>query len=311
MDLPLAESVNLFENVLLNDYLEFPQLPIEELFSEEQEIPIDWNSQSNGTTLSTIPVTESGIETLGLSDLPWEDFLEIDSFIENMDDNIYTQSHGCNTGNSQVVAENFNEYSDQDSPPQLDAEYKDLLDTIDNADFLKNVSFEKTSVINDMNSLIQEVEPTSITSVVDEGDADERLTDILALLNEQFGLEPNSVKCNPLKRKSSTSDPFTSKSQKVDDEHDHIVPSSPALSLSSNSSNVSTSSADEHQRRIKNNEASRKTRAKRKERQTGLFEKQNELEKSNAELRIKIELMQKEAEILREVLVAKLSNVNK
>lgn len=61
-------------------------------------------------------------------------------------------------------------------------------------------------------------------------------------------------------------------------------------------------------RRVKNNAASRVTRAKRKERHSELFVKQTELEKSNAELRIKIELMQKEADMLRQILVTKLSS---
>ena len=63
-------------------------------------------------------------------------------------------------------------------------------------------------------------------------------------------------------------------------------------------------------RRVKNNAASRVTRAKRKERHSELFKKQTELEKSNAELSIKIELMQQEATRLRENLVSKLSSTN-
>merc|ERR1712168_1611488 len=60
-------------------------------------------------------------------------------------------------------------------------------------------------------------------------------------------------------------------------------------------------------RRVKNNEASKVTRAKRKMKHSELFKQQTELEKSNAQLKIKIEVMQKEAEILRQVLVSKLS----
>ena len=63
-------------------------------------------------------------------------------------------------------------------------------------------------------------------------------------------------------------------------------------------------------RRHKNNEASKVTRAKRKCKHKDLFEKEQELLKKNADLRIKAEVMQKEADILRELLIAALSNVN-
>jgi len=63
-------------------------------------------------------------------------------------------------------------------------------------------------------------------------------------------------------------------------------------------------------RRIKNNEASKVTRAKRKQKQGDLFKQETELLQSNAKLNIQIEVMQKEAEILRKVLVSKLSSVN-
>lgn len=63
-------------------------------------------------------------------------------------------------------------------------------------------------------------------------------------------------------------------------------------------------------RRIKNNEASKVTRAKRKQRQDDLFKQETELLQSNAKLNMQIEVMQKEAEILRKVLVSKLSSIN-
>ena len=61
-------------------------------------------------------------------------------------------------------------------------------------------------------------------------------------------------------------------------------------------------------RRVKNNEASKVTRAKRKQRQGDLIKQETELKIANAELKIKMEVMQKEAEILRKVLVSKLSS---
>lgn len=63
-------------------------------------------------------------------------------------------------------------------------------------------------------------------------------------------------------------------------------------------------------RRIKNNEASKVTRAKRKLKQGDLFKQETELLQSNAKLNMQIEVMQKEAEILRKVLVSKLSSIN-
>ena len=62
-------------------------------------------------------------------------------------------------------------------------------------------------------------------------------------------------------------------------------------------------------RRIKNNEASKVTRAKRKQKQGDLFKQEAELLQSNAKLNIQIEVMHKEAEILRKLLVSKLSSI--
>ena len=60
-------------------------------------------------------------------------------------------------------------------------------------------------------------------------------------------------------------------------------------------------------RRQKNNEASKVSRANRKAKQQRLFEREKELEKDNDRLRNLIEKMTKEAEIMRKVLVDKLS----
>lgn len=79
---------------------------------------------------------------------------------------------------------------------------------------------------------------------------------------------------------------------------------------SSVSSSVSSVGDDDKVslRRHKNNEASKVTRAKRRCRHKDLFEQERKLIESNAELRIKAEVMQKEADILRELLVVALSN---
>jgi hypothetical protein len=64
-------------------------------------------------------------------------------------------------------------------------------------------------------------------------------------------------------------------------------------------------------RRIKNNEASKVTRAKRKCKHKELFEQERTLTESNAELRMKVEVMQKEADILKQLLIVALTNGNK
>jgi len=64
-------------------------------------------------------------------------------------------------------------------------------------------------------------------------------------------------------------------------------------------------------RRMKNNEASKVTRAKRRNKHQELFETERKLTESNAELRMKLEVMQKEADILRQLLVVALNNSNK
>jgi hypothetical protein len=63
-------------------------------------------------------------------------------------------------------------------------------------------------------------------------------------------------------------------------------------------------------RRIKNNEASKVTRAKRRNRHKELFDTERKLTESNAELRMKLEVMQKEADILRQLLLVTLNNSN-
>lgn len=64
-------------------------------------------------------------------------------------------------------------------------------------------------------------------------------------------------------------------------------------------------------RKIKNNEASRVHRSKKKEKFKDLFKRKVDLEKSNVELQIKVEVMQREASLLRELLLAKMSNSSK
>lgn len=64
-------------------------------------------------------------------------------------------------------------------------------------------------------------------------------------------------------------------------------------------------------KKIKNNEASRLHRAKKKRKYKDLFKRKNELEKSNAELSIKVEVMQREVNLLKELFVAKMKNASR
>lgn len=59
-------------------------------------------------------------------------------------------------------------------------------------------------------------------------------------------------------------------------------------------------------KKIKNNEASRLHRVKKKQKYKELFKRQTELEKSNAELSIKAEVMQREVDLLKQMLITKM-----
>ena len=61
------------------------------------------------------------------------------------------------------------------------------------------------------------------------------------------------------------------------------------------------------ERRRKNNIASKHARAARKERENNLFLQEKELEQSNAELRVQVEKLTKEAEMLRKLVIERLS----
>jgi len=71
------------------------------------------------------------------------------------------------------------------------------------------------------------------------------------------------------------------------------------------SSNVTTDK--KKIRKIKNNEASRVHRAKKKRKYEDLFQKEKDLESKNAALKIQAESMQKEADFLRELLLVKVA----
>ena len=65
--------------------------------------------------------------------------------------------------------------------------------------------------------------------------------------------------------------------------------------------------AKQNQRREKNNVASKVSRAKRKQKAKSLFEREKELVSENAQLRLKVEEMAKEAEELKKLLICRLA----
>ena len=208
----------------------------------------------------------------------------------------------------------LNSCSEQSSPgvdEATQAEYKKLLDTFDENYLSKEtyVELESSSEINSF-SVVDTV-PLSTTDLVSDESScssENEIDDILSLLSEQYGVSHDSVKQNisqicALKRKNTTSvadDVFTKIAKFIE------APSSPASSKSATQNTV----AKVVERRLKNNEASRVTRAKRKDKHISLFQKETELKKSNAQMKLNIESMQTEANLLRELLISKLSSVN-
>jgi len=114
--------------------------------------------------------------------------------------------------------------------------------------------------------------------------------DILALLNQLYS-EQQNVSNYPLSVASSK------RKHSATSDEDEPVAKQTIISSDDRATN----------RRVKNNAASKVSRAKRKARHKDLFAKEIELQKDNAQLRLKIEKMSKEAEVLREALVALLS----
>lgn len=114
--------------------------------------------------------------------------------------------------------------------------------------------------------------------------------DILALLNQLYS-EQQNVSNSPLSVASSK------RMHSATSDEDEPVAKQTIISSDDRATN----------RRVKNNAASKVSRAKRKARHKDLFAKEIELQKDNAQLRLKIEKMSKEAEVLREALVALLS----
>ena len=263
---------------------------------------------------------QEDIEIPDLSDLPFEDFVNIDSYINELDNitdcEVSSGFNACSPEtNSDYCVGNFSEQSSPEIDQETQAEYKELLDSINENDFLSTVHYNPTEsslVINSSSVIEEDLSFNSSTSTYINDDSpcassNEVTDDILAMLNELYGVshdltEENIVEKCAFKRIRDTSveDAVVTKKKRVDD---YSVPPSPALSVWSDTSDSGKTTL----RRVKNNEASRVTRAKRKAKHSGLFQKEVELTKDNAQMKIQIESMQKEADLLRKLLLSKLS----
>jgi len=253
-----------------------------------QELSTD---SSDSFTESILPTEEFSCEfdSQDLSELPLEDFTNLESFLDALDCNVpmkdnnidQSQVLSVNQENSIDIEDIISDLSAQSSPSECQnyesKEFNEILDSVFDSDFVKEFLLHEN--VNTEVSDVAEIPNTNNVSNVD----------VLESNQDNFLI----AGC---KRKSSdVDDGFVNK--KFSKKNDSIIP----LKIKDNESEK------EAIRRVKNNQASKVTRAKRKVRQGDLYKQQTELEKSNALLKVKIEVMQKEAEILRQVLVSKLS----
>jgi len=149
-------------------------------------------------------------------------------------------------------------------------------------------------------------------SKLDKSGLDEEVTAAAQLLtteDEQIAEELISYLVHEEVIEESVNSP-TSSLCTVDDIPDSNTVNNRSKRKRSNTTNDEDNVAKKIKRRIKNNEASKVTRAKRRNRHQELFETERKLADSNNELRMKLEVMQREADILRQLLVVTLSNAN-
>lgn len=138
------------------------------------------------------------------------------------------------------------------------------------------------------------------TTVTDNVNIDAELQHLLELLDKTDTQELETIEATDLHLESSPRPP----KRKLKTEETQVAKKQKHSPLQSGS-NVDKATA----RRIKNNEASKTCRASRKQREQSLFAKEEELLKSNAELKAQVEELTKETEALRRVLIQRLSGV--
>ena len=255
---------------------------------------------------------QDDIEIPYLSDLPIEDFVNIYLNINELDN---VTDCGVSSGFNACSPETSSDYCvdnsiDQISPEvdkETQAEYMELLDSIDEGAFFSNPT-GSSLVINSSSVVEKDLSFNSSTSTYINDDSpcasyNEVSDDILAMLNEQYGVSHDLTAENIVEkcafkriRDTSVEDAVVTKKKRVDD---YSVPPSPILSVLSDTSDSSKTTL----RRIKNNEASCMTRAKRKAKHSSLFQKETELTNDNAQMKIQIERMQKAVDLLRKLIL--------
>jgi len=140
---------------------------------------------------------------------------------------------------------------------------------------------------------------SSCTTIDDDIHIDNEMQSLLELLEKSDTQLKSKVvdqpTCAPQSRK-----------RKADNTSEGMAPKKPKMSevVQVNCSDKAT------QRRIKNNAASRNCRASRRQREQELFVKEEELLKSNTELKAQLDKLTKETEALRKVLIMRLSSGN-
>ena len=203
---------------------------------------------------------------------------------------------------SNDIFENTSSDSSQSSPFGID-EAQDIYNELFNSDCrssLKNLVKPVTDVACDDFFELFDLHSSSksSTTIVDPVNISEM--DVSLLIKTQTN-KLKQKQCDYKKKVKKSKTDF------LEGSVDCSTPLSPSFSITSGAS----SAPDKvYVRRIKNNIASKVTRTKRKLRHHELFRKETELEKSNADLKLKIDVLQKQADELRELLVAKLSCVS-
>jgi len=179
-------------------------------------------------------------------------------------------------------------------------EFVELLNSLDDNSFEVVVAESETVVDSDNNIQNNAIHNCTMNNFLISFDSNTSLSNELSKIsssvNNQSDIDSNTYNIKNsklLKRKHSS----------VASDESNIP--SPSSSINSD---VEFDDIDKTvHRRIKNNEASKVTRAKRRCRNKDLYEKEQELVKSNNDLKIKVEVMQKEADLLRSLLVNALS----
>jgi len=255
--------------------------------SNDEAIIEDVLEELSGTSSNesvTFDILKDDFDLPDLAELPLEDLSNLESLLATQSD--YVEENNITSFNTnQILASPLSSSSSSsdledilsdigllnDDQDNQNIQFNSLVDTIFDSDFMQE--FLASSEMN--------------TTQPQVSFPDHNTTDISSILEvgcKRKLVDTSSEKCPP---------------NKCVKHNEQIVP----LTVKENETEK------EAVRRIKNNEASKITRAKRRQKQEDLFKQETELLQSNTQLKIKIEVMHKEAEILRKILVSKLSSV--